>query len=114
MEQAEARPVKAIAVQIGLIAAAIVGNPVHRGGALKIETATRTESVKGPSGSLVLYPSTELQRGAPVTSGERIVFVGWIESLIRNAGERAILFDLANLKARLAKTETNLIRLWAS
>lgn len=114
MEQAEARPVKAIAVQIGLIAAAILGNPVHRGGALKIETATRTESVKGPSGSLVLYPSTELQRGAPVTSGERIVFVGWIESLIRNAGERAILFDLANLKAGLAKTETNLIRLWAS
>jgi PKHD-type hydroxylase len=99
----------------------------YEGGELEIETVFRTESVKLPAGSLVIYPSTELHRVAPVTAGQRYVFVSWIQSAIRDAGQRAILFDIANLKAalartfpqgspellNLAKTEANLIRMWA-
>ncbi len=86
----------------------------------------KTESIKLPAGSMVIYPSTELHRVAPVISGERFVFVGWIQSAIRDAAQRAILFDVTNLKAGLArsfqpgspellslsKIESNLIRLW--
>lgn len=99
----------------------------YEGGELEIETVFRTESIKLPAGSMVIYPSTELHRVAPVTSGERFVFVSWIQSAIRDAAQRAILFDITNLKAGLArsfppgspellslsKTEANLMRMWA-
>lgn len=99
----------------------------YEGGELEIETTLKTESVKLSAGSLVIYPSTELHRVAPVISGERYVFVSWIQSAIRDASQRAILFDIANLKVALArsfpqgspellslaKTEANLIRMWA-
>ncbi|MFN3609979.1 MAG: Fe2+-dependent dioxygenase [Hyphomonas sp.] len=99
----------------------------YEGGELEIETVFKTETVKLPAGSMVIYPSTELHRVAPVTSGERFVFVSWIQSAIRDPAQRAILFDITNLKAglarsfppgapellSLAKTESNLIRLWA-
>ena len=99
----------------------------YEGGELEIETVFKTESLKLPAGSMVIYPSTELHRVAPVTSGERFVFVGWIQSAIRDGAQRAILFDVTNLKAALArtlppgspelltlaKTESNLMRLWA-
>ncbi|PKP83327.1 MAG: Fe2+-dependent dioxygenase [Alphaproteobacteria bacterium HGW-Alphaproteobacteria-18] len=99
----------------------------YEGGELEIETVFRTESIKLPAGSMVIYPSTELHRVAPVTSGERFVFVSWIQSAIRDAAQRAILFDITNLKAglarsfppgspellSLAKTESNLLRMWA-
>lgn len=99
----------------------------YEGGELEIETVFRTESVKLPAGSMVIYPSTELHRVVPVISGERYVFVSWIQSAIRDAAQRAILFDIANLKVglarafpagspellSLAKTEANLIRMWA-
>ena len=38
----------------------------------------------------------------PVTTGERLVCVGWIESMVRQVSDRDILFDLENLKADLA------------
>lgn len=98
----------------------------YEGGELEIETVFKTESIKLPAGSMVIYPSTELHRVAPVVSGERFVFVSWIQSAIPDAAQRAILFDLTNLKAglrrshppgspeliSLAKIEANLIRLW--
>ena len=98
----------------------------YEGGVLEIETVTGTESLKLPAGSLVIYPSTELHRVSPVTSGERYVFVSWIQSAVRDPSQRAILFDLVNLKASLRatlpkdapelltfdKTEANLMRMW--
>jgi PKHD-type hydroxylase len=98
----------------------------YEGGELEIETVFKTESIKLPAGSMIIYPSTELHRVAPVVSGERFVFVGWIQSAIQDAAQRAILFDVTNLKAGLArsfqpgspellslsKIESNLIRLW--
>lgn len=76
----------------------------YEGGALRIEHAGHTQEVKAEAGDLVLYPSTSLHAVETVTSGVRLVCVGWIESLIRTAQDREILFDLENLRASLAQT----------
>lgn len=74
----------------------------YAGGALVIEHAGQTQSLKLQAGDLVLYPSSSLHQVAEVTSGERHVCVGWIESRVRRADDRETLFDLINLKADLA------------
>jgi len=76
----------------------------YQGGALEIETAGFTQSVRLRAGDLALYPSTTLHQVTRVESGERIACIGWIESLVADAPEREILFDLENLKASLRKT----------
>ncbi|MEZ5986961.1 MAG: Fe2+-dependent dioxygenase [Hyphomonas sp.] len=98
----------------------------YEGGELAVETAAGEHLAKPEAGDLVLYPSTTLHEVRPVTAGERIVCVGWIESAVRDAAAREILFDLENLRAALApqhtaqspemltlsKTISNLLRLW--
>lgn len=73
----------------------------YAGGELVIEHAGQTHALKGEAGDLVLYPSTSLHKVATVTSGVRLACVGWIESRIKDAGDRETLFDLSNLKAEL-------------
>ncbi len=99
----------------------------YGGGELRIEQSGGTHSFKPAAGDLVLYPTTAIHEVAEVTSGERLACVGWVQSLIRSEAERAILFDLENLRAALAervdgsaqerlvldKTISNLLRLWA-
>ncbi|MEM9168897.1 MAG: Fe2+-dependent dioxygenase [Pseudomonadota bacterium] len=96
----------------------------YEGGELVIDEAGRTETLKPPAGTLVLYPSTRLHAVRPVERGLRLAFVGWIESAVRDAAQREILFDLDNLRAEqpkgdaspaalvLAKTVANLTRMW--
>ncbi len=78
----------------------------YDGGDLAIEDAGLTQSVKLPAGDLVLYPATRLHRVEPVTGGTRLVCVGWIESTVRLAADREILFDLETLRADMAATHT--------
>ncbi len=47
-----------------------------------------------PAGDLVLYPATSLHRVQPVTRGARIASFFWIQSMVRDDGERTLLFDL--------------------
>ena len=98
----------------------------YDGGELGIHTAGVTSHIKAEAGQLVLYPSSSIHEVRPVTSGERIVCVGWIESLISDPTQRELLFDLENLRASLrAKLEpqapellmldksiSNLLRMW--
>ena len=98
----------------------------YEGGELAVDTAAGEHVVKPDAGDLVLYPSTTLHEVRPVTAGERVVCIGWIESAVRDAAAREILFDLENLRATLAaqyapqspemltlaKTISNLLRLW--
>ncbi|MEM0986612.1 MAG: Fe2+-dependent dioxygenase [Pseudomonadota bacterium] len=74
----------------------------YQGGELSIDQAGLTQDIKLPRGDLILYPSTSLHRVCPVSDGERIVCVGWVQSSIRDGDLREILFDLENLKASLA------------
>lgn len=78
----------------------------YDGGHLVIEHAGETQRHKPAAGDLVLYPSTSLHEVAEVTSGTRLVCVGWIESRIPRTDDRELLFTLLNLKASLSSTHS--------
>lgn len=66
----------------------------YDGGELVVEDLYGTHSVKLPAGHMILYPSTSLHHVRPVTGGARIASFFWIQSMVRDDGERALLFDL--------------------
>ena len=74
----------------------------YDGGELMIEDVYGVHSVKLPAGHLVLYPSTSLHHVTPVTQGERIASFFWIQSLVRDDGQRTLLFDMDSAIQRLA------------
>jgi PKHD-type hydroxylase len=66
----------------------------YDGGELVIQDTYGTKGVKLPAGQMILYPSTSLHHVTPVTRGARLCSFFWIQSLVRDDGERALLFDL--------------------
>jgi PKHD-type hydroxylase len=66
----------------------------YEGGELQIEDTYGVHSVKLPAGHLILYPATSLHHVRPVTKGARIASFFWIQSMVRDDGERTLLFDL--------------------
>jgi PKHD-type hydroxylase len=70
------------------------GPEEYDGGELVVEDTYGVHAVKLPAGHLVLYPSTSLHHVRPVTRGARICSFFWIQSMIRDDGERTLLFDL--------------------
>jgi len=68
----------------------------YEGGEMVIEDTFGTHEVKLPAGDLILYPSTSLHRVEPVTSGARMVSFMWVQSMIRSAWKRSMLFELDN------------------
>jgi PKHD-type hydroxylase len=70
------------------------GPEEYGGGDLVIEDTYGTHSVKLPAGHMILYPATSLHQVRPVSSGARIASFFWIQSMIRDDGERTLLFDL--------------------
>lgn len=82
-------------VRTDLSATLFLGEPVeYDGGELIIEDTYGTHQVKLPAGHLVLYPGTSLHRVAPVTRGVRLAAFFWIQSLVREDGQRTLLFNL--------------------
>lgn len=66
----------------------------YDGGELVVEDTYGTKRVKLPAGHLVLYPATSLHHVTPVTRGVRTCSFFWLQSMIRDGGQRALLFDL--------------------
>lgn len=66
----------------------------YDGGELIIEEMYGPQSVKLPAGDLVLYPSKSLHKVMPVTRGARVSSFMWMQSLIRDDGDREMLFRL--------------------
>ncbi len=66
----------------------------YDGGELIVEDTYGVQSIKLPPGHLVLYPATSLHRVEPVTRGARTCSFFWIQSMIRDDGQRSLLFDL--------------------
>ena len=64
------------------------------GGELIVEDTYGMHSVKLPAGDMILYPATSLHRVAPVTRGSRIAAFFWIQSMVKDDGERTLLFNL--------------------
>ncbi len=66
----------------------------YEGGELVIEDLFGVHQVKLPAGHMVLYPASSLHQVRPVTRGARLAAFFWIQSLVRDDGERTLLFDL--------------------
>ena len=73
----------------------------YDGGELMVEDTYGVHSVKLPSGHMVLYPASSLHKVTPVTRGARISSFFWIQSMLRDDGERTLLFDLDTAIQRL-------------
>lgn len=66
----------------------------YDGGELVVEDVYGVHQVKLPAGHLILYPASSLHHVRPVTRGARLASFFWIQSLVREDGERTLLFDL--------------------
>jgi PKHD-type hydroxylase len=103
----------------------LTGPDEYEGGELVVEDTYGVHSVKLPPGHLVLYPSTSLHHVRPVTRGVRICSFFWIQSMIRDDGQRTLLFDLDSAIQRIGPDPAhhaalvqltgvhNLLRQWA-
>ena len=76
----------------------------YEGGELLVEDTYGAHSVKLPAGDMVIYPATSLHRVTPVTKGARIASFFWVQSLVKDDGERSLLFDLDRAIAELGQT----------
>jgi PKHD-type hydroxylase len=99
----------------------------YEGGELLVEGKLGAGAVKLPAGHLLLYPASSLHRVEPVTRGARVASFFWVQSMVRDDGARAILFDLdRSIQAvaadrgqddaeviRLTGVYHNLLRRWA-
>jgi PKHD-type hydroxylase len=98
----------------------------YDGGDLTIRTSFGEKRVKLPAGGAVIYPSSSLHRVAPVTRGERLVALTWIQSYVRDPAQRELLYELNLARERLLRdapeeqttgfvdrSYANLLRMWA-
>ena len=96
------------------------------GGELMVEGTYGVQRVKLPAGDLILYPATSLHRVTPVTRGARLAAFFWIQSMVRDDGQRTMLLDLDTAiqhltdavpqhpsLVQLAGVYHNLLRLWS-
>jgi PKHD-type hydroxylase len=98
----------------------------YQGGELTIHLGSENITVKGEPGSMVVYPSTLLHEVKPVTEGQRLVLITFIESVISDQVERELLWQLNEVHAleglkmdwenrtRLQYVIASLHRRWAS
>jgi PKHD-type hydroxylase len=97
----------------------------YAGGELVIEGASDDSRYKLKAGSAIVYPSSSIHRVEKVTEGKRLVVVGWVQCLVRDASKREILFDLDTVRRSifakegktiefdlLSKSYSNLLRRW--
>jgi len=66
----------------------------YDGGELVVEDTYGSKVVKLPAGHMILYPSTSLHQVRPVTRGTRLCSFFWLQSMIRDNTQRAMLFDM--------------------
>ena len=66
----------------------------YEGGELVVEDTYGLHKVKLPAGHMILYPATSLHHVTPVIRGARICSFFWIQSMVRDDGQRTLLFDL--------------------
>jgi len=67
----------------------------YDGGELIVESSVGRQGVKLAAGDLFLYPSTRVHYVAPVTRGARLGVVFWLQSLVRDHDQRALLFEIS-------------------
>jgi len=98
----------------------------YDGGELEVSDTYGAHSVKLAAGDLILYPATSLHQVTPITRGERLASFFWIQSLIRDDGQRSLLYEMDVAIQQLNRTGAdeearrtlvgcyhNLLRRWA-
>jgi PKHD-type hydroxylase len=68
----------------------------YDGGELTIEDVYGEQKIKLPAGHMVLYPSSSLHHVTAVTRGMRLASFFWLQSMVRDDGQRMLLFQLDN------------------
>ena len=96
----------------------------YAGGELAITLGAASVTFKGAAGAAVIYPSNTLHEVRPVTAGERLVGLTFIESMIPDPAHRDLLYHLEDVAAlegpnmswdnrtRLQYVRNNLRRIW--
>jgi len=107
------------------LAASVFLNDDYRGGELIISTTFAEQRVKLPAGDAVIYPASSRHRVEPVSDGERLVAVTWIQSMIQSQEHRDALTRLSRVRDDLLQANAtahaneidqvyvNLVRMWA-
>lgn len=98
----------------------------YEGGELVVQDVFGDQRIKLKAGSIVIYPSSSVHAVTPVTRGERLASFMFIQSMVRDAAQRRMLFDMdmALVRLRQQQGETpevvqltgiyhNLLRQWA-
>ena len=76
----------------------------YSGGSLEIQGFAESSEFRLPAGHVLIYPSSSIHRVNHITDGVRFVCVGWIESYIKSAEDRALLFGMdAGARGLLAR-----------
>ncbi|MDH4562160.1 Fe2+-dependent dioxygenase [Pseudomonas sp. BN411] len=75
----------------------------YDGGDLVIQDTYGEHRVKLAAGDLVVYPASSLHQVEPVTRGARLASFFWIQSMIREDSQRALLFDMDQAIQSLAR-----------
>lgn len=99
----------------------------YDGGELIIKSGYGRQSFKLPAGQLVVYPTYFFHEVTPVTRGERLACVSWLQSMVRDPMKRELILDLSILSRAIAsndpsartaaadlvdKIQKNLLRMW--
>ena len=98
----------------------------YDGGELCMMHLGREERIKLNAGDLFIYPAGTLHFVSPVSRGERLAVVFWIQSMVRDHDKRLMIASLDAVIGRIAAREqqsedvrdlsgvfANLVRLWA-
>lgn len=74
----------------------------YDGGELTVSDTYGEHSVKLPAGDMVLYPGSSLHHVTPVTRGTRLASFFWVQSLVRDDAQRALMLELDGAIQQLA------------
>jgi PKHD-type hydroxylase len=98
----------------------------YDGGELVVHGSQDRGLFKPAAGDAIIYPSTSVHEVVPVTRGTRLACFFWIESMVRDAAQRQLLFQLDQTimalrnahgddphSVALTGTYHNLLRMWA-
>lgn len=75
----------------------------YEGGELEIDTGEVKKQFKIAAGEAVIYPSNTIHQVLPVTSGERIAYIGWITSNFKNYAAFEAMKEFEEMHVRLLK-----------
>lgn len=97
----------------------------YDGGELVLDSTAGEQVYKLEAGQAVMYPANTLHQVTAVTRGERRVAVTWVQSLVRQAEHRGMLFELDMTRRqlfenygkisefdKLSRVYANLLRQW--